>query len=206
MHNRRRSSDSSSPTSVEDPSSPGSGPSSHHFHVPTHADPIAERVGILCTLWIHDEASSREEVILNTALFPPDSIASGRLAAIVPLQTGKSDAERQNGSQEDLSDDTGPRSHLGGAQRARNGHASMDQSGLPKFTQLDAEAHAERARSDADPRKTYVFLVREMSSEQRAKQPNLQVRPSILHLTKPETHVKGPDRFRLQPTLLKASV
>src|SRR5580700_8765172 len=46
-------------------------------------DPVERR----CTVWVHEEQYSKEEVLLNLDLFPANTVKPGDLMAIVALNT-----------------------------------------------------------------------------------------------------------------------
>lgn len=135
-----------------------------------------ERVGRLCTLWVHDDTFSRDEVILNTALFPPNTVEIGRLAAIVQVKSDVNVRDFQDEAQEASSDDAGKRKRRGATRKGGNGmekKASCQALGA-------MENFAKWGGQDVDMSKKYVFRVKDMSNEQRSKQPTLQVSPSNL--------------------------
>jgi hypothetical protein len=118
----------------------------------------------LCTLWCHDSDFSKDEVVLNTNLFPPGTVKPGDLAEICVLRTRPVSGDFKDSSQNSTpasnargkSDQVGtpPRKHSG-----TNGQGAEDGEVLDDASQ------------DIDPEKCYVFVVK----EQEAKQANLQI-------------------------------
>ncbi|KAI9815364.1 MAG: vacuolar membrane-associated protein iml1 [Thelocarpon impressellum] len=133
-----------------------------------------QRVGKLCTLWVHEENFSKEEVILNATLFPAQSVKLGELAEIVAVKPRTSSRDFQESGQRVPDDEARPDESTGGSGRARLGEEGENRTGSTSYLSPDEEP-VEGHRDEPNRRKRYVFLVKDMSNEQKSKQPNLQV-------------------------------
>jgi hypothetical protein len=116
----------------------------------------------ICTLWVHEDSFSREDVILNFALFPKGSMRAGDLAEIVAL--------RSNSDVRDFQDAAPKNSRDTGAFEGSPIGAGAERRRSPSNT-LNLEENANKSQQS----KRYVFIAKDMSSEQRLRQPNLQV-------------------------------
>jgi DEP domain-containing protein 5 len=136
----------------------GSRPQTSSSSVSKAREPVERR----CVLWIHDEQYSKEEVILNTDLFPVGTVKPGDLLAIVALKTDVAVKDFQE----------------------RN--ASAKKGTEPFSASLQPDINVEERKSstgsvsvdgqhDIDQQKRYLFAVKDMSKELKAKQPNLEV-------------------------------
>jgi DEP domain-containing protein 5 len=116
----------------------------------------------ICTLWVHEESFSREDVILNFALFPKGSVRAGDLAEIVALKSNSEVRDFQDAVPKNPRDsNTFEGSPIGaGAERRRSPSNTLN---LEDTTNKSLQS------------KRYVFIAKDMSSEQKLRQPNLQV-------------------------------
>lgn len=131
-----------------------------------------------CSLWVHDDNLSREDVLLDLAVFPKDAVRQGDLLEVAALAENPADEESapstvvsnvSNGAES-----TGP-----------------DKQGIPDTVAQDSAGdgqHTRRSRLREQGKRTsqryssYVFLVKELSPELKQKYPNLQVsRPTLCH-------------------------
>lgn len=111
-----------------------------------------------CTLWIHEETISRDEVVINLGLFP--GVQEGDLMAIVPLKT-----------------DSGVRDFLDTTQAAK-----LDGDALSTVMQRERSSSnpnspgaASGTQYDVDLKGRCLFIAKDMSKEMEAKQPNLEI-------------------------------
>lgn len=111
----------------------------------------------LCSLWIHDESFSTEDVLVNLSQFPTDKINIGDLLQIMAIDESNKDTLDVNQFQS-------PSSNRGKKKDfSRDGEPSGIR-GTPHFNEL---------RFDLSKR--HVFVVKATSLEQNLKQPGLQV-------------------------------
>ena len=137
------------------------------------------RVQKICALWTHDENFSRDEVVFNIDKFVELPIDSGSLARILALkqttavrdfQTAlKTSADPRQSKIDEVQRDPVPETQPKKARR-RSVTITLDENGV-----------AIQGSRDVDPQKSYVFVTKPMSPEQKAKHPNLQVRHTLFH-------------------------
>ncbi|OCL07076.1 hypothetical protein AOQ84DRAFT_389755 [Glonium stellatum] len=138
----------------------------------TNIKPI--RVQKTCTLWIHDENFSKDEVVFNVDKFTEVPIASGSLARILALKQTTAVRDFQTTLKTASVDSRQPK-----ADEAQRG--SIPETRLKKARRhsvtitLDENGIPIPGGRDVDPQKSYVFVTKLMSQEQKAKYPNLQV-------------------------------
>lgn len=132
------------------------------------------RISTKCTLWVHDENFSKEDVILNASMFPEGSLQVGDLAEIIAftadLVTQAPEAPEQSTSSGGAATrEKGSGDPLGPTRSASTTTAGDLDGG-------DVQDASER-NADGGPsnRRGYVFLVKNLNNEQRARQSNLQV-------------------------------
>ncbi|KAH7411256.1 vacuolar membrane-associated protein-like protein IML1 [Cadophora sp. MPI-SDFR-AT-0126] len=131
-------------------------------------DPIPLKLTIerKCVLWVHDEAFSREDVVLNLDLFP--EVKPGELMAVTALKTEPGVRDFQEKSQ------TGKRdSDTLSTSMQRERSSSNPKS--PGTVNGSANRHGSDAKHDPDLWNRYLFLARDMPKDMKAKQPNLEV-------------------------------
>ncbi|KAI9821631.1 MAG: vacuolar membrane-associated protein iml1 [Pycnora praestabilis] len=143
-----------------------------HQHV-IHNPVLVEKI---CTLWIHDDIFSKEEVLLNTSLFPDGGIRADDLAEIVALKPTTAVRDFQNASKD------GSAASKSGAQPTIEPQAAVTErklGALDPHTQ-DEEEDEVGDRHDVDMQKRYLFVVKEnFEGDLRTKHSNLQLtRPS----------------------------
>lgn len=112
-----------------------------------------------CNLWTHDEAFSKEEVILNLDLFP--DVKAGELMAIVALKTDSGLRDFQDKStlnKQDIHSATG-----------------SSQFGKYMWNQSGQGHRGKVSRHDVGFGKRYLFLVKDMPKELKLKQSGLEV-------------------------------
>ena len=132
-------------------------------------------MGRSCSLWVHDDNLSREDVLLDLAIFPKDAVRPGDLVEVAVRRKILADEEsvvptvvpniahgansrgaRREGDLDSVTQDS-----------AADGQHS-GQSTAPNETSGYGRGVSERERS-------YVFVVKALSPELKQKYPNLQV-------------------------------
>ncbi|KAI9765893.1 MAG: vacuolar membrane-associated protein iml1 [Geoglossum simile] len=116
----------------------------------------------ICTLWVHEDSFSREDVILNFALFPKGSVRAGDLAEIVALKS--------NSEVRDFQDAVPKNPRDANAFEGSSIGAGAERRQSPSNT-LNLEDTTNKSLQS----KRYVFIAKDMSSEQKLRQPNLQI-------------------------------
>ncbi|KAL3426043.1 vacuolar membrane-associated protein iml-1 [Phlyctema vagabunda] len=126
-------------------------------HVAQSAKNVVER---RCMLWVHEEVSSKEDVLLNLDLFP--DVKAGELMAIVALKT--------DSGVRDFQDAANPqKAESGGLAVSFKGERSSSSMGTyPKPNGTDA-------KHDVDLGKRYLFIARDMGRDMKAKHPGIEV-------------------------------
>ncbi|KAI9649848.1 vacuolar membrane-associated protein iml1 [Ciborinia camelliae] len=112
-----------------------------------------------CNLWTHDEAFSKEEVILNLDLFP--DVKAGELMAIVALKTDSGLRDFQDKStlnKQDIDSKT-----------------ASGQFGRHIWNQSGHGHRRQGSRHDVSFGKRYLFLAKDMPKDLKLKQPTLEV-------------------------------
>ncbi|KAF8848591.1 vacuolar membrane-associated protein-like protein IML1 [Acephala macrosclerotiorum] len=125
-------------------------------------DPTPSKVYVerRCSLWVHENGFSKDEVVLNLDLFP--DVKPGELMAIVALKT-----------------DTGVRDFQDKVQTARKDVETLataiqrERSG--SNPRSPGPANGSEAKHDVDLGNRYLFIARDMPKEMKAKQPTLEV-------------------------------
>ena len=155
-------------------------------------DGTTQRVGITCSLWLHDENLSLEDVLLDLAVFPKDAVRPGDLVEVASLR--KSSAEEESAAS------TGIGNTTNGAERIRAGGDGVDHF-VAEVSAVDGQHTGRRTVPDeastlqgqgrgvSERQRSYVFVVKELSPELKQKYPNLQV--SHTYIT---TEVFSPQR------------
>ncbi|KAF2816176.1 uncharacterized protein BDZ99DRAFT_494049 [Mytilinidion resinicola] len=147
------------------------------------------RVQKVCTLWTHDENFSKNEVVFNAEKFPELSITQGSLARIIALKqstavrdfqsikNASSEHTRRAETRESAVSSTDMR-HIKGDETSRE-VATDTQTKRPRrhsvTLTLDENGSQFPSSREMDLEKSYVFVIKPMSAEQKAKYPNLQV-------------------------------
>ena len=126
-------------------------------------------VGRLCSLWIHDDNFSKDQVLLNLALFPRGTVKAGDLIQVVPQGSGTENKDYEHRH------DAGP----GVKGSHRGGEDDEETPGKESSTHsLEASAKEESAFSsgkESDASARYVFKAKEMGSELLSRNPTLQI-------------------------------
>ena len=124
-------------------------------HDPSPAKLPVER---RCFLWVHEESSSKDDILLNLDLFP--DVKPGELMAIVPLKTDSGVRDFQEQAQRIDVNDIG----LSAPREMTNSNP-----GLPGVGSSGDLKH------DVDLGKRYLFIVKDMARELKAKHPKLEI-------------------------------
>jgi DEP domain-containing protein 5 len=114
-----------------------------------------------CTVWVHDEQFSKEEVLLNLDLFPANTIKTGDLMAIVALNTDNTVRDFQDR-----------------CASSKKVLENLPASFQPSLNGLDIEPHNEctcNIERDGDLESRYLFAVKDTSKELKSRQPSLEV-------------------------------
>lgn len=112
-----------------------------------------------CILWIHDDALSKEEVVLNLDLFP--DVKPGDLLAILPLKTDISLRDFQESAQAPKKESENQ------STAARERSDSAPPSPIP--------TNGTSAKHDVNLDNQYLFIAEDVSKEMKLKQPTLEV-------------------------------
>lgn len=134
-------------------------------------------------LSVHDELYERDDILINLDLFP-DSIKPGDLVAIIALKTdcgvrdfqGKSPTPKKDG------DNLGP---------------PMQREGSSSYSNAPSDSVSD-SQYDVDHEKRYFFVVKDMTKEQKSKQPHTEI--SIVK------HVADAFGFKNRSTVLLTTV
>ncbi|TVY94159.1 Vacuolar membrane-associated protein [Lachnellula willkommii] len=113
-----------------------------------------------CTLWVHEEAFSKDDVVLDLDLFP--DVKPGELMHVVALKA-----------------DSGVRDFQEVAQPSRKDgdslSATMQRQRSNSNSDSPSTASGNYARRDSDTGKRYLFIAQEMSKEVKAKQSRFEI-------------------------------
>ena len=123
----------------------------------------------LCSLWIHDDNFSKDEVLLNLTLFPRGAVNAGDLIQVVPqsLQTASKDYEHRHDDRQDV------KASRRGGEDAEKTHRKEPSNHPMEASAKEESAFSTGNESDASTR--YVFKVKEMGSELLSRNPTLQI-------------------------------
>ncbi|KAI9679233.1 MAG: vacuolar membrane-associated protein iml1 [Caeruleum heppii] len=148
-------------------------PPRHGLQAHLGPEETANQCEKICTLWVHNENFSKEEVILNINAFPCNTVRTGDLVEIVSLKSETSihDFQHLNDARHGTDQIRHSRHYTGGAPET----SSATGEGSNELKTTDEPFVDESVQPDPDIRKRYLFIVKDMSSEQKSKQPNLQV-------------------------------
>ncbi len=113
----------------------------------------------LCSLSLHDASSSTEDILLDTSLFPPESVRTGDIMQIVAVEGFEN---RSSGATENFQIDKS-RSKPTGQAEGEERIAPLPSIDPQNFDHLLIEE------------KNNIFVVKNMSMEMLSKQQNIQV-------------------------------
>ncbi|CZT51563.1 probable IML1 Vacuolar membrane protein [Rhynchosporium secalis] len=160
-HLREVSNGSSEEVSVSRPITPGSDTGT----VQHDSGPAEISMKRKCVLWVHDEAFSKEDVVINLELFP--EVKHGEIMAIMPL---KADSEQRD-FQDKLSAKREPDTLATSMRRERS--SSTPKS--PRTFNGNSNGRGNDGKKDTDKWNQYLFVAKDMSKELKAKHPILEV-------------------------------
>jgi hypothetical protein len=125
-------------------------------------DPIPLKVPVekKCLLWVHDDAFSKEEVVLDLDIFP--DVKTGELMAIVALKSDTNVRDFQEKGQ-------GPKRDVENLATAMQRERSSSNPTSP------GPSNGNDTRHDIDLGKRYLFLAKDMPKEMKAKNTGLEV-------------------------------
>ena len=124
----------------------------------------------LCSLWVHDDNFSKDDVLLNLGLFPRGTVKVGDLMQVVALDSesaGKDFEHRRHGGQDvkaSYRDGEGAQKIIYGKEQAT--HSTVTPA---------KDEHASSNGKDLNPSTRYVFIVKEMGPELISRNPSLQI-------------------------------
>ncbi|TAQ86963.1 hypothetical protein B7494_g4723 [Chlorociboria aeruginascens] len=111
-----------------------------------------------CTLWVHDEAFSKDEVVLNLDLFPEFQV--GELMAIAALKTDIGVRDFQDKAQGQDSEMLG---------------VSMHRDRSNSKPRRPSEPNGVDANHSTDLGRRYLFMAKNIPKELKSKHPNLEI-------------------------------
>ena len=123
---------------------------------------IKEAVERICVLWIHDDQFSKEDVVLNMDLFPQGNVKPGDLIAIVALKAEVAIRDFQD-------------RNMSLRRGAESLSASLQPDPQVEERKSPAGSISIDGQHDIDNEKRYLFAVKDMSKELRARQPTLEI-------------------------------
>ena len=115
-----------------------------------------------CTLWVDDK--SKDSVTLNPDVFCKDDVQTGDLAEIFAAEVNQVKQNSQD-----------PGQHTAKVDRAQDGGPSGRGRKTSEQRTMARRARGSHWRSAITSQGRYIFVVGDMTTEQRSKQPNLQV-------------------------------
>lgn len=118
-------------------------------------------IGQRCMLWLHDEAFSKDDVMIDLNMFPPGTVKPGDVMAIIALKTDTGIRDFQDAG-------------LGTKRNADFSSSFVPESLIPEF-RLPKDGIGKETQHDVNPDKRYLFAVKEMTTEQKIKHSNLQI-------------------------------
>jgi hypothetical protein len=133
------------------------------------------RVQKVCTLWIHEDKFSKEDVVFNGDKFPELPATPGSLIRILRLkgltsvrdfQSPNTHAAAKDVSQTKADNSSKESTHETRSRRTRRGSVvlTLDENGQPI-----------PGGRDVDSEKSYIFVAKPMPADLKSKYPNLHV-------------------------------
>ena len=143
--------------------------------MPATIGPGSRRVRKLCAIQTHEQNApgSKEEVIFNVDRFPELGIRLGDLVQISAVReppSGRNAEKRTSSTTKDASS--------AGTLRAAGSDSDRPPTSRrvgPQVVTYDENGNAVSAHKEGDPQRSFVFVVREMTEEQKQKHPGLQI-------------------------------
>lgn len=134
----------------------------------------ASRVQKICTLWTHDDNYSKEEVVFNGDKFPELTTTPGSLIRIIALKPTTAIRDFQTSAKTSSKEPSAANDKPNNATLDSHSRRSRRQSVV---LTLDENGSLIQGGREVDPQKSYVFVTKPMTVEQKSKHPNLQVCP-----------------------------
>lgn len=133
----------------------------------------ADSPQVHCSLWVHDDTFSADNIIFNDSLWPSGTMSSGSVAVIIPkMSSATNDESGAHTDQREAYEKATP-ARARNASGISNGQAreysSAQGENQPHGTSRDGITY------EAGTIDYLVFIPRNMTAEQKAKTPNLQV-------------------------------
>lgn len=123
-------------------------------------DPVKLPTERKCILWVHEEAFSRQEIIVDLEIFP--DVKPGDLLGVVALKAESGVVDFQNKAQTSRAD--GETLSAGMQRQRSNSNSDTHSTGTGTY-----------ARKDSDVGKRYLFTAQEMPKDMKLKQPSLEI-------------------------------
>ncbi|KAF2459152.1 hypothetical protein BDY21DRAFT_339925 [Lineolata rhizophorae] len=134
----------------------------------------ALRLQKICTLGVHDENYSKDDVLFNAEKFQELGIPIGSLAQVVPLKSGIAVRDFQSpvrGSSTDKSKNESNKD----SQAKSSKTVQNDKLSEPAIIFDEKGSRVQNSNRDVDDEKSYIFVTKELSPEIRQRHPMLQV-------------------------------
>ncbi|MCJ1390928.1 vacuolar membrane-associated protein iml1 [Xylographa bjoerkii] len=148
--------DSGAGVSTDDKES-NEAPSNGQYNTRDTQDTQHPPISLVCTLGIHDDGFSKDEVLLNASLFPLGGIPVGTPVQLLALKTQSPSRSFKHNGTDDL-------------RRPSSGNMHM-----PPSFRTKSNFRAERTHDKPMQEVSYVFKVKDTSSETTSKHPNLEI-------------------------------
>ena len=133
------------------------------------------RVQKVCTLWIHDENFSRDDVVFNGDKFSELPATPGSLIQILGLKQVTSVRDFQSTNTHTISKDvTQTKAENSSMESTHATHSRRTRRGSVILT-LDENGQPIQGGRDVDLEKSYLFVAKPMPADLKSKYPNLQV-------------------------------
>lgn len=127
-----------------------------------------------CTLWVHEESSLKEDVIINKHIFSEGEVEVGDLVEVIAVEVGVSAVEPQEIIPERKGDTSGHRKSVEASGLESSAKKMKRQSANPEGA-YHGEEERKRHGLAAPLSRRYLFLVHERSTDHKTKRSNLQV-------------------------------
>jgi hypothetical protein len=133
------------------------------------------RVQKVCTLWVHDENFSRDDVLFNSDKFSELPATPGSLIQILGLKQVTSVRDFQSTNPlTSVKDVTQTKTDSSSRESTHASHSRRTRRGSVILT-LDENGQPIQGGRDVDSEKSYIFVAKPMPADLKSKQPNLQV-------------------------------
>jgi hypothetical protein len=133
------------------------------------------RVQKVCTLWIHDENFSRDDVVFNGDKFSELPATPGSLIQILGLKQVTSVRDFQSTNTHTTAKDvTQTKADNSSKESTHATHSRRTRRGSVIQT-LDENGQPIQGGRDVDSEKSYIFVAKPMPADLKSKHPNLHV-------------------------------